>query len=122
MIKISVDEGAAFDILSIACIKAVMNPQNSDGDANMEKIWYEICVAIGREIATKVISSPEYRELMEANTKIYVKIDSLKIFERVGDAKVIDELNHSRYVAKQKIQQKYFGSNLTEQKFGYKND
>ncbi len=122
MIKISIDEGAAFDMLCIAQIKYQANPNSVATRIAAENIAKEIHDQIGYVRSSQVVQSDEFIELTKINFRIYDMINSVKIHEILGDATKIDQLNHERFLTKKKIQEKFFGSNLTEQKFGYKND
>ena len=70
MIQISLDEGAAFDMLSIATIKVLANPDNAAAEKASDKIMIEILGQIGPSIFREIVDSKEYEALTTANISI----------------------------------------------------
>ena len=118
MIKLSLDEAYCFDYLSILetkCIKK--NEQNIELNNNKINCIYEIMNQIGTELYDKIINSSEYKELFNINYKLFSIIDEVK--KGGVDAINIDNLNYFRFLAKKKIQEKFFGTKVREIKLGY---
>jgi hypothetical protein len=119
MIKISLDEGYVFDILSILQIK--MSKTSPD---NLQKIsssfWSmkeEILKEIGQENFQKIISSQEYDDLLQANLLTFNLVDEVKHDD--GLAKQVDKANYQRYLCKTNLQKKFFNNQVSEVKIGY---
>lgn len=122
MHKLTVDAAYAFDYCSILEIKTQKNPTNQN-IANLTICKKDLTSTLGDKLASLIFNSEEYKNLLDANLKTFEKIDSLKsVGEHYGDATEIDSLNYSRYLLKRKIQEKYFGAEVSEQKIGYKNN
>ncbi len=127
MIKITVDEAYAYDMLSVLHVKCAKQPNDGKAKAN----WRRLSVEIGGEISdehgnsllhSSILGSPEYGRLYDVNLAIFERIDLMKTprSEQPGDAEFIDTQNHNRYLAKQALQTRFFPSSaVTEQKFGY---
>jgi hypothetical protein len=112
MIKISVDEAYAFDILTILYIKK----NNTMADTNnYEKMIDEIRNQVGDSKFYEILMSPEYKNLLTANKLVYDYVDKIRNGEKL-DAKEVDDANMLRYKYKKDLQIKYFGNNVTEQK------
>lgn len=126
MIKVSVDESYAYDMLSILKVKAI----ETANDEAIHKRALDNYLSFGKELSLQlpehdlVTESVEYLELFETNLQLFKKIDQIKTSgANVNDARTIDELNYQRYLLKKKIQEKYFpNSAFKEQKIGYKNE
>lgn len=115
-IKLSMDAGAAFDILSIHLVKS----QKSSTEANVKNYLdtaNEIREQIGGDLFNLICSSEEFSELKTANEKVFEAVDLAK--QDKISASLADSLNYQRFLQKKNLQQKYFNSNLTEQKIGY---
>ena len=115
-IKLSMDAGAAFDILSIHLVKS----QKSSTKANVQNYLdtaNEIREQIGGDLFNAICSSEEFAELKMANEKVFEAVDLAK--QDKIPASLADSLNYQRFLQKKNLQQKYFNSNLTEQKIGY---
>lgn len=121
MIKISVGEGFAFDMLSILFVKQQKNKNNLVALKNYTSFRDEITDQIGHT-CRRVRQSDEYQLMIDTNQKIFNLIDKLKeeTKDRCYDEQ-IDNLNFERAKIKVILQKKYFPeSEFTEQKFGYK--
>lgn len=112
MLKISVDEGYAFDMLSIAAVKWEIN--GDDFLDYYENLKQSIIDQIG-SIYYDIIISKEYNYLYRTNMKIY---ELLELIENGGSvlASSIHKLNMDRFKYKKEIQAKFFNSSLQEQK------
>lgn len=121
MIKISVDEAAAFDMLSILAVKDSLFPNLEKISTNLAIMSQEIINELqGDIIFNEIISSKEYGFLYLTNLELFKLIDRIKIRgEMLGDAIAIDSLNYNRYKAKRDLQVKFFSKSLTETKIGY---
>lgn len=116
MIKISIDEASSFDILSILLIKTHKSA-DSQHVKNYINFVADIKDEIGLEKLYQVMNSAEFADLRAANELVFLKVDLAK--KDLVSASELDAANHQRYICKQKIQNKFFGNNLTEQKIGY---
>jgi len=115
MIKISVDESAAFDALSILYVKNDISPR--DGlKKQIEILLSDIQESIGFDRMSDIICSDEYNILEKSNKEIFLLIDRLRSGEKM-DAKIIDDANTERFKAKKVLQEKFWGTELSEVKF-----
>lgn len=115
MIKISVDEASAFDILSVQEIKIskLESCPSKDILINLNRLLtLEIIEQIGKDKFLKIYNSQEYCDLFNLNSNIFNLISSEK---QSKDTK-IQEKNHRRFLQKTKIQEIYFGHKPSEQK------
>jgi hypothetical protein len=106
MINLEVDEGYAFDYLSILHVK--------NKKINCKKITelYKQCFAhvrsqINNDIFwNKILSSKEYKKLIFLNLKTFNAVEKA----RYGTitAKEVDNLNMERFFAKKQLQEKFF--------------
>ncbi len=123
LVKVSVDEGYGYDMLSIMAVKRV-KVQSRDSDLNFDRLSRELERQVGMEMHGRVLDSHEYKQLLAVNTTIFDHIDEIKLPGRVplpADGIKTDELNHQRYQLKKAIQSRFFpAAKLSEQKFGYK--
>lgn len=114
-INLIVDEAYAFDYLSILEVKYKKNP-SSKNETNIKNCM----INLHKEVKNfpEIHSSHEYAVLREINQKVFEAIDILK--NRDISASVVDNLNYQRFLAKQKLQEKFFPqNNLQEVKIGY---
>ena len=116
MIKVSVDEGSAFDILTILLIKT-----KKSADMQHTKNYLNFVADIKDEIGLhklyEVMNSQEFEDLQKANEEVFIGVDLAKE-DRIL-ASILDSLNYKRYLCKQKIQTKFFNGELNEVKLGY---
>jgi hypothetical protein len=104
--KINVDEGYAFDYLSILHTKHIQNPS----DENFKK-WQDCYDFLNSQINdaylwTKIIESEEIKFIDKANKKTFEAVERARYGEI--SAKEVDECNMQRYHAKIKFQNKFF--------------
>jgi hypothetical protein len=113
MINLLVDEGYAFDYLSILYIKQNLYPDN------LKKQTYNQCyeyLMSQIENFETIISSSEYKALLQSNAYTFTLIDKLRNNESIT-AKEIDDSNMDRYHRKVDLQKRFFPqSTVTETK------
>jgi hypothetical protein len=112
MVKISLDEAYAYDLLAICEVKIKKNINNAK--INYELIFNELQDQINNLHLT-ILSSDEYNNLLDVNEKTFDAVEKA----RYGTitAKEVDNLNMQRFLYKQKLQLKFFPkSNILEQK------
>lgn len=110
MVKISVDEAYAFDMLAISEIKrggksAIPQP--------LSVLVGELVNQLGQELFETVTDSAEYKHLHNANLYTFNLIETLRRKDYVSPKK-IDDANMMRFRAKEALQKKFFGTELTE--------
>lgn len=114
MVNILVDEGYAFDYLSILEIK-------KNKDIKNQEAWLACLENLGNQFEIKkwrtMIASEEYEEIVKANKLTFDAVEKAKNNE--VSAQYVDFCNYQRYIAKQNFQKKFFNKDLTEQKIGY---
>ena len=122
MLKISLDEGYIFDILSILEIKKSKSKNESYEKIinSFEELKKEVIQQIGEEKYYKIIHSTEYEELLEANFLTFQLINLIK--QSDGIAKEIDDSNYCRYLKKIALQKTFFNNDIKEVKIGYENE
>ncbi len=116
MIKISLDEAYAFDMLAIFDVK-ILNLSGEKLAKTLEKMSdmiEEVVEQIGQDKYNQIISSIEYQQMIKANQKVFELIDQSKFDD--GLAKVTDDANYDRHIAKIALQKRFFDSELTEVK------
>ena len=114
MIKISLDEAYAFDMLAILEVK-ISNLSGEKLAKTLEKMSdmiEEFVEQIGRDKYNQIIYSVEYEKMIKANHKVFELIDKSKFDD--GLAKVTDDANFERHIAKVAFQKRFFDSDLTE--------
>ena len=121
MITLRHNEAFAYDLLAIAQIKALRNPDNEEACLICLNLAFEIERQVGREKHEMIIVSREYLNLYRVNDEIYVRVDEAKVRgEQVGDHRYIDDRVYQRWLAKRALQKQWFPEELlTEQKMGY---
>ena len=111
MLKISLDEGYVFDILSIYLVKAELaeTPEKrAISQKAADALAYEISEQIGGEDNFRAaICHPSFVALKEANKETFLLVDEA----RKGDeslAKKVDAANLKRYYCKVRLQDRLF--------------
>lgn len=104
--KINVDEGYAFDYLSILHTKHAQNPS----DENFKK-WKDCYDYLNNQIDdiqfwNEIIRSEEIKKIDEANKKTFEAVEKARYGEI--SAKEVDACNMQRYHAKVEFQNKFF--------------
>lgn len=114
MINIIVDEGYAFDLLSILKIKSDFYPdKNLDTYNNLFDL---IKSQIGIEKFNTIIESNFYLELLIENQKMWNIINEINNGLKI-DGVEINTINSSRYEKKRNLQKHFFDNELTENKY-----
>lgn len=112
MVKISLDEGYAYDLLAICEVKIKNNVNNAK--VNYELIFNELSAQLNN-LHLLILSSDEYACLVDANKKTFEAVEKARY--GIITAKEVDDLNMQRFFCKQKLQLKFFPqSNILEQK------
>ena len=114
MINLQVDEGYAFDYLSILEVKRNLCPSES------KLLTYRECAdflrnQLGYKLFDEILLSKEYAELYKANEKTFYLVDAARNNCNVT-AKQVDDANMERFFCKQKLQNKFFEGILREEK------
>tara|TARA_B110000483_G_C18053169_1_gene487364 strand:- start:393 stop:737 length:345 start_codon:yes stop_codon:yes gene_type:complete len=113
MIKISVDEGYAFDYLSILEIKSRKIKQNKTLSSFKECKKF-INSQLSGELFNKIYNSNEYSACLKANQETFNAVEKAR-YGKIPSKKV-DDLNMERYAAKSNLQKKFFNNELSESK------
>lgn len=108
MIQLTVQEADAFDRLAILIVKA------ENGLTECADIRSSLNQQLGEETVGTIIGSPEFRELTEANRSVFHLVEKAKRDE--CKASDVDRVNHLRWVYKKRLQERFFGTPLTETK------
>lgn len=115
MLRIYVDEAAAFDMLAILHLKAQVSGDWTAYNSFLKPIEEQI----DTHTYLKIMSSSEYLELIQANRRVFELIDevvSAKPEDDYYDALHVHNANMKRFYAKKALQAKFFGNDLTEKK------
>jgi hypothetical protein len=115
MIKISVDEGAAFDALSILEVKSEIAQDKNQIWASWHMLRNEISGQIGLEAFNAVLSSKEYKDLVRKNRATFHLVDEIGESQE-GLARRAYDANMERYNAKKNLQAAFFQQELREVK------
>lgn len=113
MINLLVDEGYAFDYLSILEIKSKKNGNKMAYNHCKENIISQV----GLYEFLEIESSQEYKDLLQANLKTFDLVDAVKSNPCLGGE--VDKSNYERFLKKQILQKKFFNSISNEIKIGY---
>ena len=111
MINLQVDEGYAFDYLSILEVKN-SHINNQQTKKNLEDCSNLLKVQLG-DIFFKIIESEEYKNLIRANNNSFLIIDRVRDGEKVS-AKEVDALNTQRFTHKKNLQRLFFNNDVQE--------
>lgn len=109
MIELKVDEAYAFDYLSILQIK-----HEQFGSNEFLSCFEQIVKQVGIELVRKIVSSPEYGRVINANRKVFDIIEEMRQTNYTIDARMVDRMNTERYEAKKQLQKVFFGNEVTE--------
>jgi hypothetical protein len=116
MLKISLDEAYVFDMLSVFDVKI----KKLDGEKLLKTIEKysnmaeEVIDGIGKDKYEEIIASKEYLAMVKANMRVFELIDESKNDD--GLAKITDDANYDRHIAKMALQNRFFENELTEVK------
>jgi len=112
MITIKVDEGYAYDYLAILDVKRRKGVSSSE--KNFKISFSHIESQIGADLHNQIYNSDEYLKLTTVNSETFDAVEKA----RYGSisAKEVDELNMKRYYCKIALQNRFFSSEILEQK------
>jgi hypothetical protein len=123
MIKVTIDEASAFDMLSILEIKLIgewrmEQAKKKKLNENYELLKGEIIEQIGEDKYNEILDSEEYRFLLASNNVVFQMIDKVKESKarEAQTAKVVQSMNDDRFRLKSKLQTQFFNNKLIEQK------
>ena len=123
MIKVTIDEASAFDMLSILEIKLIgewrmEQAKKKKLNENYELLKGEIIEQIGEQKYNEILDSEEYRFLLASNNVVFQMIDKVKESKarEAQTAKVVQSMNDDRFRLKSKLQTQFFNNKLIEQK------
>ena len=111
MINIHVDEGYAFDFLSILEIKKNKSIQSMK---NWESCFDYLKAQLPNDIFNLLINSQEYSAMIAINKKTFDAVEQARYGQIT--AKEVDNVNMERYYAKINLQNKFFSNKTTEEK------
>lgn len=117
MIKISVDESVAYDMLSILYLKQ-QHQSDITNIQNYQRLFSELQDFVGILKHNLILDSIEYKQMIEINRGVFERLVRLnREGPWEGDALEIDRFNYKRHPLKRALQEKFFSnSSLTEQK------
>lgn len=116
MLKISLDEAYVFDMLSVFDVK-IKKLTGEKLLLTLEKysdMANEVIEQIGVDKYNEIILSSEFKKMIDANLRVFELIDESK--NDTGLAKITDDANYDRHIAKMSLQKRFFDSELTEVK------
>ncbi len=116
MLKISLDEAYVFDMLSVFDVK-IKKLTGEKLLLTLEKysdMANEVIEQIGVDKYNEIILSSEFKKMIDANLRVFELIDESK--NDTGLAKITDDANYERHIAKMLLQKRFFDSELTEVK------
>lgn len=118
MIYLGVDEGYAFDFLSILEVKMSKNYDDDRHRINFERCVKNITNQIGGDFFCRIIESVEYKALLNSNIKTYEAVEMAK--NDVVSASYVDRCNYERFLCKRRLMEVYFNCEvMVETKLGY---
>ena len=112
MLRIYIDEAAAFDMLAILHLKAQVSGDWTAYNSFLQPIEEQV----DTHTYLKVMSSQEYLDLIQANRRVFELVDDLDAGDTELRALDVHNANMKRFYAKQALQKKFFGNDLTEKK------
>lgn len=116
MLKVSVDEGVAFDLLAILEVKIKHADSQKKRDISSQSylnLYHEIAAQLRTHSMEDILNSVEYTELVKANLLTFKLVDQARE-AKDGLAKEVDEANLLRYNRKASLQRRFFNSQPTE--------
>ena len=116
MLTILVDEAYAFDYLAILLIKYDFS-KNELILTKAEECMAHIKSQIGKKKMEEILSSDEFKKLLDANKKTFEWVDKAKTDS--CKASDVDKSNYERCKARNALQEKFFTNKISEVKFGY---
>lgn len=117
MICLTVDEGYAYDFLSIAAVKANRVPSHQNS-VNLSRTAQDLISQLGEAKHDEIIASPEYSRLQRVNDELFTLVDLAKT--DAVKASDVDREVYNRWLAKKALQERFFpNARFSEQKIGY---
>lgn len=112
MIKLNVDEGYAFDYLSILQVKNNLYPSQEK-----QKAFEDCRQFLSNQLMNfeEIFSSKEYEDLVKINELTFHLVDKVRNNEPIP-AKDVDDANMERFYCKKNLQEKFFDTELVETK------
>jgi hypothetical protein len=108
MLNLIVDEGYAYDFLSILHVKVI----KKICDENLYKKYFsQIELQVGVHLHKLITNSKEYKDCIQINEDIFNMVDLAKS-DQVS-ASTVHNLNYKRYNAKITLQKTWFPSSQT---------
>lgn len=108
--------GYHWDYLSILRVKYIKR-----GEDSVLKDYYQciedLKIQIGPQKFDEVFNSDEYLALYQANDYLFELVDMIKTQPLRG--KELDDQVYKRFLCKKALQDKFFGGNYGEKKYGY---
>lgn len=117
MINLRVDECYAFDYLSILEIKSSFDKTNKVKIKSYMDCYDFLCDQMSKDLVIDICKSEEYINLKNSNISTFSAVSSAKL--DLIPASKVDQCNYDRYICKQKLQEKFFGGKMIEEKVGY---
>lgn len=122
MVKISLDEAYALDILSIYEVKIRNCTDTSKVESSKNaynQLYKELSESFGSQKIQTIIQSKEYRSLYDANERTFYLVDKVRATKENSLGKDVDDANMDRFFCKRKLQEKFFDNKLVEVKTQY---
>lgn len=119
MVKISVDEAYALDILSIYEVKIRNCTDVTKKESSINaygSLYKELSDQFGSDKMRNIIQSNEYKSLYKANEDTFYLVDKIRASNEVSVGKDIDNTNMERFFCKRRLQEKFFDGKLLETK------
>jgi hypothetical protein len=114
MLNLKVDECYAFDYMAILFIKRNKSIQALK---TWEDCYRYIRDQLDEKFFNEIIDSKEYEDMIDANQKTFNMVERAK--NNSCTAMDVDKCNYGRHRAKEKFQEKFFGTPMSEIKIGY---
>ena len=112
MLNLMVDEGYAYDFLSILHIKTI---KKICDQSLFEKYSHNLESQVGHNLHKSILESNEYSKCIQINENIFNMVDLAKS-DKVTSS-IVYNLNYDRYLAKLELQKIWFPLNeITERK------
>jgi len=108
MLNLVVDEGYAYDFLSILYVKLIKNICN---ETLYKQYFTQIESQVGTNLHKLIINSKEYKDCIQINEDIFNMVNLAKS-DQVS-ASTVHNLNYKRYTAKINLQKIWFPSSQT---------
>lgn len=119
MLKVSLDEGYVFDILSINQLK-MQHAETEEKRALARKAFDDMLDELSEQISeckiSEILSSQEYNLLVAANWSTFQLVENVRKSPKGSLAKTVDSSNIDRFLHKRNLQEKFFGTRPLEVK------